>query len=100
MFGALEPGIGGLVWGRGPGVGGRNCCVGVVLMIGLAAEALQLGQRAIVRALGGIDAALEAGEGVIAAVVDVADRGALIEFGERGFARIFDFMGPQFGFEA
>ena len=64
------------------------------------AEALQLSEGAVVGALGGIDAALEAGEAIIDTAIDVADGRVLIQFGEDGFASAFDFVGPQLGFEA
>lgn len=44
-----------------------------VLMIRHGAKALSPGERAVVEALGGVDAAREAGEVTIGAAVDVAD---------------------------
>ena len=63
-------------------------------------EALQLGEGAVVRALGGIDAALQAGEAVVGAAVDVAERSLFVQFGVYGLAGVFDFVSPGFGFNA
>src|SRR5581483_1905663 len=59
---------------------------GQLRTVPLAAEALQLGEGAIVGALGGIDAPLEAGEALIGAAVDIGEGSLFIEGGEREFA--------------
>src|SRR5579872_4785003 len=64
--------------------------------LGASAEALQLGEGAIVRALGGIDAALQAREAFVVAAVGVADGGLLIQFVESGFAGVLHVMRPEF----
>ena len=68
--------------------------------LGTPTEALQLSERAIVRALGGIDAALQAREAIRGAAVDFADGSVLILFGEHGFAGLLDLVSPGFCFEA
>ena len=62
------------------------------------AEALQLGERAVVGTFGGIDAALQAREAVAGAAVDVAERSILVQ-AEGGGARVLDLVGPELGFE-
>src|SRR5579859_3243565 len=64
---------------RGRGLRRQELGFAAVWGIGFAAEALQLGERAIVRALGGIDATLQTGEAIAIAAVDIAERGVLIQ---------------------
>jgi hypothetical protein len=54
--------------------------------------------RAVVGALRGIDAALETGEALGGAAVDIAKRSIPIQFVEGGGAGILDVMGPELGF--
>src|SRR5690242_6414144 len=74
---------------RGPGRQEPGRGFATILGIGLTAEALQLGERPIIRALRGIDAALQAGEAIAIAAVDIAEGGVFIQFGERGLAGVF-----------
>ena len=68
------------VRGRGLGVGGREIGfrVGQVGNLPRGAKALQLGEGAIVGALGGINATLQAGEAFGVAAIGIADGGVLI----------------------
>jgi hypothetical protein len=77
----------GFARGRGTGVRGR------IGRDGVALEALQLSESAVIGALGGIDAALEPGEGVERAAVDFSERH--LSLGALG-----ELVGPELGFDA
>jgi hypothetical protein len=62
-------------------------------------EALQLRQRAKVRALGGIDAALQAGERIAGASIHVAKESVLLGLRNGVLAGFLDVVGPQFRFQ-
>ena len=61
-------------------------------MIRHAAKALSLGGPRGSRSAGGVDWAPEAGESILGAAVDVADRGFLVQLGEDRLASVFDLM--------
>lgn len=61
---------------------------------------MQLGDRALTGTLGGIDAALEEGEGVAAAVEDVAEGRVLVDGVGAGLFGFGDLVFPELGFDA
>ena len=86
-----------MIGGRGPGVGGQ---LGGRLGWGRGVrrgegDALEFVKGAVVGALGGVDAALEAREGIERLDEDAAERGVFGVFFDLG-----ELAGPELGFEA